>query len=92
MKKRLLLFLLVFSVVISGCATRVSDTIQEQIPEVQEQKSDSFTNETVPKEVIGEEGSFEDTRCSRTFSPKFSTGPYYNGPLFDAHFHMPTTF
>ena len=106
MKKRLLvsgLFVLMF--VIFGCATRVSDTIQEQtpdslqeqasevaqeqIPEVQEQKSDSLTNETIPEEVIEKESSFEDTRCSRTFSPKFSTGPYYNGPLFDAHFHMP---
>ncbi len=90
MKKELLvsgLFVLMF--VIFGCATPVSDTIPEQTPEVQEQKSDSFTNETVPEEVIEEEGSFEDTRCSRTFSPKFSTGPYYNGPLFDAHFHMP---
>ena len=108
MKKRLLvsgLFVLMF--VIFGCATRVSDTIQEQapdslqeqasevaqeqIPEVQEQKSDSLTNETIPEEVIEKESSFEDTRCSRTFSPKFSTGPYYNGPLFDAHFHVPIT-
>ena len=100
------LFVLMF--IIFGCTAQVSDTIQEQTPdslqeqasevareqisEVQEQKSDSFTNETVPEEVIGEEGSFEDTRCSRTFSPKFSTGPYYNGPLFDAHFHVPVTF
>ena len=100
------LFVLMF--IIFGCATLVSDTIPEQTPdslqeqasevareqisEVQEQKSDSFTNETVPEEVIGEEGSFEDTGCSRTFSQKFSAGPYYNGSLFDAHFHMPTTF
>lgn len=28
--------------------------------------------------------------CSRTFSPQFGSKPYYTGPLFDAHFHMPT--
>src|SRR3989344_714805 len=27
---------------------------------------------------------------SRTFSPKYSVGPHYTGPLFDAHIHMPT--
>src|SRR3989339_1622585 len=29
------------------------------------------------------------TGCSRTFSPTLSTGPHYDGPLFDAHLHMP---
>ena len=28
--------------------------------------------------------------CSRAFSPRYSAGPYYTGPLFDAHLHMPT--
>ena len=28
--------------------------------------------------------------CSRIFSPKYSVGPHYTGPLFDAHLHMPT--
>src|SRR3989344_3082735 len=27
--------------------------------------------------------------CSRIFSPKYSVGPHYTGPLFDAHLHMP---
>lgn len=27
--------------------------------------------------------------CARSFSPKFNSGPYYNGSLFDAHFHVP---
>ena len=29
------------------------------------------------------------TNCQRTFTPKYSKGPYYNGPLFDDHFHLP---
>lgn len=56
MKKRLLVsWIIVLMFVIFGCSTQVSDTIQEQIPEVQEQKSDSLTNETIPEEVIEEE-------------------------------------
>lgn len=35
---------------------------------------------------IGESGG------SRKFSSQFNAGPYYNGPLFDAHFHMPLSF
>ena len=27
--------------------------------------------------------------CSREFSPQFNAGPYYEGALFDAHFHVP---
>ena len=29
--------------------------------------------------------------CNRTFLPKYSSGPHYTGPLFDAHFHMPSS-
>ncbi|MEK6957363.1 MAG: amidohydrolase family protein [archaeon] len=28
-------------------------------------------------------------KCSREFAPEFGAEPYYRGPLFDAHFHMP---
>ncbi|MEK6869287.1 MAG: amidohydrolase family protein, partial [Nanoarchaeota archaeon] len=31
-------------------------------------------------------------KCSREFSPQFDAAPYYSGPLFDAHFHMPPTY
>lgn len=31
------------------------------------------------------------TSCSRKFSPQVNVGPYYLGPLFDAHFHLPAT-
>lgn len=27
--------------------------------------------------------------CSRTFTPQFNDPPYYMGPLFDDHFHLP---
>lgn len=27
--------------------------------------------------------------CQREFNPRYSTGPYYTGELFDAHFHIP---
>lgn len=30
--------------------------------------------------------------CSRTFSPQFAAEPYYTGPLFDAHFHLPPAY
>lgn len=36
-----------------------------------------------------EESTFGKTKCSREFSPQFNAGQYYNGALFDAHFHMP---
>ncbi|MCL4384200.1 amidohydrolase [Patescibacteria group bacterium] len=28
--------------------------------------------------------------CSRVFSPEFNDGPYYQGPFFDDHFHLPS--
>ncbi len=27
--------------------------------------------------------------CGRTFTPQFNDGPYYTGPFFDDHFHLP---
>ena len=36
-----------------------------------------------------QETKVQEPKCSREFSPQFKAEPYYNGPLFDAHFHMP---
>jgi len=33
--------------------------------------------------------AFQDPKCTRTFSPQFNAEPYYQGPLFDTHFHIP---
>ncbi|MBI2665715.1 amidohydrolase family protein [Candidatus Woesearchaeota archaeon] len=43
------------------------------------------------KEAIVKEESLtpENSVCVRTFTPTFSSGSHYTGPLFDAHFHMP---
>src|SRR3989338_6920966 len=40
-------------------------------------------------EVIMENAS-ERIKCTRNFSQKFNSEPYYYGSLFDAHFHMPS--
>lgn len=32
---------------------------------------------------------FQDPKCTRTFKPQFNAEPYYQGPLFDTHFHIP---
>ncbi|MBI1970331.1 amidohydrolase family protein [Candidatus Woesearchaeota archaeon] len=39
-----------------------------------------------------EENTQKQQTCSRVFSPQFNAQPYYTGPLFDAHFHLPNTF
>lgn len=31
----------------------------------------------------------EIANCQREFAPKYTRGPYYQGELFDAHFHLP---
>lgn len=31
----------------------------------------------------------EIANCQREFAPKYTRGPYYQGELFDAHFHVP---
>jgi hypothetical protein len=33
--------------------------------------------------------AFQDPKCVRTFNPQFNAQPYYQGPLFDTHFHIP---
>jgi len=33
--------------------------------------------------------TFQNPKCTRTFSPQFNVSPYYQGPLFDTHFHIP---
>ncbi len=86
-------FLLLF---FSGCIRaqpveeQVSEPVGEQISEPEKERiSVPLPNETISEEVIGKEISVERKKCSREFKPKFSSGPYYTGPLFDAHFHMP---
>ncbi len=32
---------------------------------------------------------YQDPKCSRAFTPQFNAGSYYQGPLFDTHFHIP---
>lgn len=36
--------------------------------------------------------TFKDPKCTREFTPQFSSQKYYDGPLFDTHFHIPSTF
>src|SRR3989344_4836874 len=48
-------------------------------------------NLTVNQPVV-QETKVQKPTCSREFSPQFNAGPYYDGPLFDAHFHMPPAF
>ena len=33
--------------------------------------------------------TYQDPKCTRTFTPQFNAGSYYQGPLFDSHFHIP---
>lgn len=32
---------------------------------------------------------YQDPKCSRTFTPQFNAVSYYQGSLFDTHFHLP---
>jgi len=33
--------------------------------------------------------AFQDPKCTRTFNPQFNASSYYQGSLFDTHFHIP---
>ena len=59
---------------------------EEQSIEVQKEIQAEVIQEKEPQK----ESSVKFSGCSRSFSPKFNAGPYYTGPLFDAHFHMPS--
>lgn len=104
MKKRFLLlfFLLIY---ISGCATQVSETplepVQEEtnivvgeataIPE-ESPPIDVTLNQSAVQETEVQEIKVQKPACSRKFSPQFKAAPYYEGHLFDAHFHLPPAF
>ncbi len=46
---------------------------------------------TLPEETNVIIPIFNDPNCSREFSPQFDAESYYEGPLFDSHFHLPPT-
>lgn len=56
---------------------------------IDEQALDATPDVIVPTAPIAEEVVPKTTECARSFSPQFNAEPYYTGPLFDAHFHMP---
>ena len=64
-----------------------SNNLTKVIP----QKQDVLLNQSV-QETNAQKGVNQRLPCSRQFSPQFNAAPYYTGPLFDAHFHMPPTY
>ena len=71
----------------------VMEETQEEVEDtpVTPQKQDVTLNQSVQETKVQEVVNQRLT-CSRKFSPQFNAAPYYNGPLFDAHFHMPPTY
>ena len=61
---------------IEGEANNLTDIIPQQ--------QDVTVNQPAMQET-----KVQEPKCSREFSPQFNAGPYYEGALFDAHFHMP---
>lgn len=47
-------------------------------------KKEEMKNVSIP--------TYQDPQCSRTFTPQYGASDYYQGPLFDTHFHIPSTF
>ena len=99
----LLLFVLVGCTESPGVQDQPSEDIADvvQFPEQEGVIDSPEANESDPivKEEILDEAKVQheqdtsqklSTGCSRTFSPTLSTGHHYDGPLFDAHFHMPS--
>lgn len=77
--------------------------VLEDVPKIEEsqpiEKEANNLTEVAPPEqgVIVDQPVIQKTEvqrptCSREFSPQFNVGTYYNGPLFDAHFHMPPPY
>lgn len=97
--------LILFVILIIGCENQTNHQVEEvpkvQESEVVSE-NDGLTQQIneepmeegvveedlVVEEVIDEEYP-QDSSCTREFRPQFSSGPHYEGPLFDAHFHMP---
>ena len=99
----LLLFVLVGCTESPEVQDQLSEDIANvvQFPEQEGAIDSPEANESDPivKEEILDEAKVQheqdtaqklSTGCSRAFSPTLSTGPHYDGPLFDAHFHMPS--
>src|SRR3989344_3949484 len=61
---------------IEGEANNLTDIIPQQ--------QDVTVNQPAMQET-----KVQEPKCGREFSPQFNAEPYYSGPLFDAHFHMP---
>ncbi len=97
MKKGVLLLLLLLVIVV-GCTSEkpaeptISDTPSPaEIPAVKVEPSLPAATVETPSSPPEQKALVEEkSTCSRTFIPQFSSAPHYGGPLFDAHFHMPT--
>ncbi len=105
MKNSKIIWILVGIVLISGCATQVSETppepvkeetdiVTEEVTAIPEESSpiNVILNQSAMPETEVQEITDQEPKCSREFSPQFQAGLYYSGPLFDAHFHMPPTW
>src|SRR3989344_2160142 len=75
---------------ISQVAARLPDESQpiegeaNNLTDITPQQQDGIvTQPAIPETKV------QEPKCSREFSPQFRAEPYYTGPLFDAHFHMP---
>ncbi len=108
MIKRGILFAgLVLILFLVGCANKVpvSETLPELVIEetnialdegtatLEESPSIDVTlDQSAVPETEVQEIKVQEPKCSREFSPQFNAEPYYSGPLFDAHFHMPPPY
>lgn len=82
---------------IEGTLPEEATTIPEESPPL-EGEANNLTgiapqkqNLTVNQPAI-QEAKVQEPKCSREFAPQFNSEPYYQGALFDAHFHMPPAF
>ncbi len=113
-----LLFCVVVSLVISGCAEEKASIPEPVLAETSPsspkivEEATAIPDESPPMEgeannltditpqqqdVTVNQPAMQETKvqkpgCSREFSPQFNAGPYYEGALFDAHFHMPSAW
>ncbi len=96
---RVLVLVLFGLVLVSGCTQDGQDSDETmQSPDITAEQ-DNITmdenetgNTSIKPDIVNETEIIktgDPGKCSREFSPSLSSGPYYNGPLFDAHFHMP---
>src|SRR3989344_8796751 len=102
LKRGYLVLSVILVIFISGCVqqlnesgqTETTETPQEESPPIEGEASNP-TDVTPPQQDVTvtqpaiPETKVQEPKCSREFSPQFNAEPYYSGPLFDAHFHMP---